>query len=274
MKASLFLPTVLAACVFQESLGFGYLALPGTTRRLALAASTCHPLKLRGGAVATAMSSKGTLYVKKAADGSAGLGDCPFCHKAHMALKLKGLDFSCEYIDLQNKPSWYLEMNEKGSVPTWKSEEGTLITESDDIVNFADTDGTGPKIVGLSGAEEAGALAVAVWKSFATIMKNKDQAAEKDLVSDLRKAMAALDSSLSASGKKFLVGDTPSAVDCKAGPFLLHASVALPHYKQIDPFEGAPAVKAYLETLKGLDAFKETSYGDSAIVAGWAKFFA
>jgi len=224
--------------------------------------------RARGGAtITTQRMTTPTLYVKQAQDGSAGLGDCPFSHKAHMALKLRKIPFTCEYINLQDKPSWYLELNEKGSVPTLKGEQGTLITDSDDIVSWCDGRGEGATLL-FDGQEEAGGLAVAVWKAFATIMKNKDEAEEKALEANLRKAVGDLDSYISSRNTRFLLGDSPSAVDCKAGPFLLHSSVALPHYKGIDPFQGSPAVKGYFANLQELEAFRETSYGDSVIIAG------
>jgi len=262
---------LLSACLVQGTLAF---TSPGVQQSRSLASSCFRrSLAIRGGA-GTSMAAQQTLYVKQAAGGT-GLGDCPFCHKAHMALKLRKIEFACEYINLADKPKWYLELNDKGSVPTLKGEGGTLITDSEEIVAFADSDGKGegPKLTGQDGADEVGGLAVGVWKAFATLMKNKDDAAEEGLVADFRRAVGDLDSYLSSGNKRFLLGDEPSAVDCKTGPFLLHASVALPHYKKIDAFEGAAAVQAYFKNLQGLTAFRETSYGDSVIIAGWAKFF-
>ena len=69
---------------------------------------------------------------------------------------------------------------------------------------------------------------------------------------------------------KFLISDEPSAADCKAAPFLLHASVTLPHYKKMDPiFDQYPALKAYFAELEALPAFKDSSYPADVIIAGW-----
>ena len=52
------------------------------------------------------------------------MGDCPFTMKANMALRVKGLEPKIAYVDLGNKPQWFLDLNSKGSAPTYISASG------------------------------------------------------------------------------------------------------------------------------------------------------
>lgn len=47
---------------------------------------------------------------------------CPFVQRAVIALNEKGVDFDVIYIDLANKPEWFLEISPLGKVPVLKVE--------------------------------------------------------------------------------------------------------------------------------------------------------
>jgi len=58
---------------------------------------------------------------------------CPFCERVWFALEEKGIAFETEFIDLQNKPQWYLDLVPTALVPAAKL-DGQLIYESKDIL--------------------------------------------------------------------------------------------------------------------------------------------
>lgn len=42
---------------------------------------------------------------------------CPFVQRSVITLRKKGVDFDIDYIDLENKPDWFLKMSPLGKVP-------------------------------------------------------------------------------------------------------------------------------------------------------------
>lgn len=58
---------------------------------------------------------------------------CSFCERVWFALEGKGIAFETEFIDLQNKPQWYLDLVPTALVPAAKF-DGQLIYESKDIL--------------------------------------------------------------------------------------------------------------------------------------------
>ena len=114
---------------------------------------------LRGGVAASRMMTEGpppggnVLYCKQG-PAAGSLGDCPFTHKAHLALRAKGFSPTLAMIDMTNKPTWFLDINPDGTAPAYVKESGEVITQSDDIVAFADANGSGPQLLGKPGSEE------------------------------------------------------------------------------------------------------------------------
>lgn len=58
---------------------------------------------------------------------------CPFCERVWFALEEKGIPFATEFIDLNNKPTWYTDMVPTALVPAAKI-EGELAYESKNIL--------------------------------------------------------------------------------------------------------------------------------------------
>ena len=62
---------------------------------------------------------------------------CPFVQRSVITLKKKGIDFKITYIDLANKPDWFLELSPLGKVPVVKYGDDVLF-ESAVINEFLD----------------------------------------------------------------------------------------------------------------------------------------
>lgn len=75
---------------------------------------------------------------------------CPFVQRAVITLKEKGVDFDVVYIDLANKPDWFLELSPLGKVPVLKVErdghEPAIVFESAVIVEYLEETAPGAKI--------------------------------------------------------------------------------------------------------------------------------
>ena len=62
---------------------------------------------------------------------------CPYCMRAHMALKYSGVKVELREVDLQDYPSQALKISPKATVPVLHLPDGTVIDESWDIVKWA-----------------------------------------------------------------------------------------------------------------------------------------
>lgn len=62
---------------------------------------------------------------------------CPFVQRAVITLKEKGVDFDIEYVDLGNKPDWFLALSPTGKVPLLQLDDDVLF-ESQVICEFLD----------------------------------------------------------------------------------------------------------------------------------------
>lgn len=62
---------------------------------------------------------------------------CPFVHRTAMLLREKDLEYSIRYIDLANKPDWFLALSPRGRVPILNT-RGTTLFESAVINEYID----------------------------------------------------------------------------------------------------------------------------------------
>jgi glutathione S-transferase len=68
---------------------------------------------------------------------------CPFVQRAIIALQEKGAAYETTYIDLANKPDWFLAISPQGKVPVLRVDDSEVIFESAVIGEFVNevTDG-------------------------------------------------------------------------------------------------------------------------------------
>lgn len=62
---------------------------------------------------------------------------CPFVQRSVIVLKEKKIPFAVEYIDLANKPDWFLKLSPTGKVPVLET-EGEVLFESAIIMEYLD----------------------------------------------------------------------------------------------------------------------------------------
>ena len=61
---------------------------------------------------------------------------CPFVQRVTALLEAKNLPYELEYIQLKNKPQWFLDLSPTGQVPLLVTESGEALFESDAIVEY------------------------------------------------------------------------------------------------------------------------------------------
>lgn len=61
---------------------------------------------------------------------------CPFVQRVTALLVAKRLDYDIEFIDLSDKPQWFLDISPSGQVPVLVTDNGTPLFESEAIVEY------------------------------------------------------------------------------------------------------------------------------------------
>jgi glutathione S-transferase len=63
---------------------------------------------------------------------------CPFVQRVNALLEAKQVSYDVKFIDLSNKPAWFLEASPNGQVPILINDDGQVLFESDAIVEYLD----------------------------------------------------------------------------------------------------------------------------------------
>jgi len=63
---------------------------------------------------------------------------CPFVQRVTALLEAKGVPYYIEYIDLGNKPQWFLDISPNKQVPILITDDNHILFESDAIVEYLD----------------------------------------------------------------------------------------------------------------------------------------
>ncbi|MEM9489252.1 MAG: glutathione S-transferase N-terminal domain-containing protein, partial [Myxococcota bacterium] len=63
---------------------------------------------------------------------------CPFVQRVLALLEAKNIRYEVQYIDLSDKPRWFLDISPNGQVPLLITESGQALFESDAIAEYLD----------------------------------------------------------------------------------------------------------------------------------------
>ena len=63
---------------------------------------------------------------------------CPWVQRSVIVMRAKGVDFDVTYINLREKPDWFLKISPHGKVPVLKLADGTALFESNAIAEYLD----------------------------------------------------------------------------------------------------------------------------------------
>jgi len=61
---------------------------------------------------------------------------CPFVQRVTALLEAKNVDYDLQFIELSDKPDWFLEISPNGQVPVLVTDNGVALFESDAIVEY------------------------------------------------------------------------------------------------------------------------------------------
>ncbi len=175
---------------------------------------------------------------------------CPFVQRSSIALQHLGVDHDIEYIDLANKPDWFLAISPRGKVPLLRTDEGVLF-ESMAILEYLDETVGKNSLLPESAFDRARSRA---WVSTLSDLYGPsyvlsicdDEVKARGTAETLHKGLAVIEGETPADG--WFMGGF-SQVDCVAAPLLQRLLWIDEEAPQLGLFEGLPKVRAYAERL-------------------------
>ncbi len=194
--------------------------------------------------------------------------------RAVIALRAKDLDFDVTYIDLSDKPDWFLEISPHGKVPVLLVDEKPLF-ESNAIAEFLD-EMVKPQLHPADPIKRARNRA---WTDFVPdfarglsgIYYTKSREALEEGLSKAPKTLQKLETAIAderGNDGPYFNGDSLSLVDAAYAPFLQRFQM-VERFLQTGVMKDFPLVQAWSDALnasevvKGsvADSFNDTFYG-------------
>ena len=189
---------------------------------------------------------------------------CPFVQRSVITLLQKGVDYDVTFIDLKNKPQWFLEISPLGKVPVLRA-EGRVLFESAVICEYLD-EAYEPRLHPAAPVDRAhnrawiefgSGLLVALYQYTAA----KDEAGAKRSWAELDGKLDSLEDELGEG--PFFNGADFSLVDAAYAPFFQR--LALAHAQGGDDLlADRPRTRGWSETLLAQDVVKRSVVPDLA----------
>jgi glutathione S-transferase len=191
---------------------------------------------------------------------------CPFVQRSAITLHYKGIEFETRYVDLTNKPAWFLELSPLGKVPLLLVRDGEreiVLFESAVINEYLDeiTEGSllpaDPLLRARHRAmiELASACIADAWR-MGVATSEADSRAAADA---LRAKLARFEADLVGP---FFTGASLSLVDTASIPILQRAAWTNELRPELDVFAGLPKVRRWLDAAEELDAVRRSTVED------------
>lgn len=181
---------------------------------------------------------------------------CPYVQRSVATLEAKGVDYDITYIDLANKPDWFLEISPMGKVPVLRVGETTLF-ESDVIAEYLE-EVHSPQLHPSDALDKGLHRA---WMSYIAglggpgyqLMTVDNEEGARKAADDANTKLARIEEQVVGpffSGEKFQLIDACSASFLQR---LLWCDARAP---QLGLFKNAPKSRAWAEALVAHDAVK------------------
>lgn len=175
---------------------------------------------------------------------------CPFVQRVTALLEAKKVPYDIEFISLNDKPQWFLDLSPTGQVPVLVTESGEALFESDAIVEYID-EVTAPLEANISPEQRAKDRA---WSYQASkhylvqcpAMRSSDKATLDERSEKLAKAFAKAEKVLGDG--PYFKDESLSNVDIAWLP-LLHRAAIIEENTGYDFVQGFPKVKKWQAAL-------------------------
>lgn len=171
---------------------------------------------------------------------------CPFVQRVTALLEAKNLPYEIEYIDLSNKPDWFLEISPLGQVPVLITDDDRALHEADAIVEYIE-ETAGEPLFPADPVEKAqerawSYLAAKNYLVQCSTQRSPDQVTFVERSAKLKKAFATAEKRLDDG--RFFRGDKVGMVDIAWLP-LLHRAAIIQQHSGYDFLAEFPKVKAW-----------------------------
>ncbi|HEY4222033.1 MAG TPA: glutathione S-transferase family protein [Myxococcota bacterium] len=194
---------------------------------------------------------------------------CPFVQRAIIVLDEKSVAHDVEYVDLQNKPEWFVKLSPRGKVPVLVA-DGVTLFESAAICEFLEETHPEPALMPkdpVQRARDRGWFATASEDLYAPNYKLTTAKTQEDVatvLASLDKTLTRLDEELGT--RAFLSGDGNrfGMADVFMAPYFVRAQVLSTVAPSPIP-ERLGRVRAYADRLLARDSVKRS------IPAGFAE---
>ncbi|MBF9049575.1 glutathione S-transferase family protein [Roseobacter sp. HKCCD9010] len=175
---------------------------------------------------------------------------CPFVQRVTALLEAKGVPYDIEFIDLSDKPQWFLDMSPTGQVPMLITDDGDALFESDAIVEYIEevTPPLVPEVTPVQRAKDR-AWSYQASKHYlvqCSTMQSKDQTVLAEREAKLTKAFEKAEKQLGKG--PFFNGDILGNVDIAWLP-LLHRAQIVREHSGYDFLADYPKIRAWQSAL-------------------------
>jgi glutathione S-transferase len=189
---------------------------------------------------------------------------CPYVQRSVITLQEKGLPYEIEYIDLNNKPEWFVQLSPLGKVPILIVED-TVIFESTIINEYLDETAPGRKLQPSDPLRRAHNRAWIEFTSTILVTRNHMQHAKTE--QETRKLAAVVNAQLARLEEQldngpFFNGNGFSLVDAAAAPLFQRLTWLLELAPDLGVLDDLPKVTAWSEALLQRESVKRSTVAD------------
>lgn len=186
---------------------------------------------------------------------------CPYVQRSVITLEEKGAPYEIEYIDLSNKPEWFVKLSPLGKVPILIVED-TVIFESTAINEYLDETAPGRKLQPAEPLRRAHNRAWIEFTSTILVTRNRMQHAKTEpetrgLAAVVNEQLARLEEQLNNS--PFFNGDGFSLVDAAAAPLFQRLTWLLELVPDLGVLNNLSKVSAWSEALLQRESVKHST---------------
>tara|TARA_S200000501_G_scaffold220253_1_gene206638 strand:- start:253 stop:969 length:717 start_codon:yes stop_codon:yes gene_type:complete len=203
---------------------------------------------------------------------------CPFAQRTRMALIEKGIEFSLNEIDLDNKPDWFLKLSPYGKVPVIRN--GDYVVFESSIINEYIEEIFPQKPLLPQNPEDR--AAARVWIDFANvrfapqiykILLAQSEHLQGEHARRLNDALLMMEHQGLAkrSSGPYWLGEKLSLVDLTFYPHL-QRFCALQHYRNFDIPDECGALREWLTKMEESYCVQVTKMSEDKLIKSWAKY--
>ncbi|MBL0954565.1 MAG: glutathione S-transferase family protein [Leptospira sp.] len=188
---------------------------------------------------------------------------CPYVQRSVINLLEKKVDYEIKYIDLANKPDWFLKISPFGRVPALVVGdevlfESAVINEYLDETNLPSLHPKDPLVKAKHRAWAEFASALLVDQYLWTMSKDEAESNKKrdEILSKFKILEPVLPNP--KDGKLFFAGDSKHLVDTAYAPFFMRLDFLKSKGAEFDLVSGFPKIQIWSDTLLSLPSVKNS----------------